>query len=189
VLAVAMVMATYANPDGTRIFPGEQRLADDIGVSRSTVTRALARLRSEGWVEKVREGNSRSGKADEYRLRLPGRASPTGDQASSPPVLGSWARAASSAADSPPGQEPRQIHHTTTTSVETAAHLTSPWAGLDDPALSGRLENEPLPHLLVRPSELEVEEVGDEVDWEAIARKAEQERTLPARQRGSRYVS
>jgi DNA-binding transcriptional MocR family regulator len=184
VLAVALVMATFANPDGTRVFPGEQRLADGIGVSRSTVTRALARLRREGWVEKIREGNSRSGQADEYRLRLPDRASPMSDRASSPPVRGSWARAARVAGDSPPGQEPRQNHHTTTTSTETAADPTSPWAGLDERAL-----RKPLPKSFVLPSEIEAEEVGDEVDWEAIERRVEQERTLPVRRRGSRYVS
>lgn len=75
VLAIALVLATYANADGTKVYPGVARLAKGAGVSDRTVDRALARLRAEGYVIKVREGNSRAGKADEYRLALPDRPS------------------------------------------------------------------------------------------------------------------
>lgn len=80
VLAVALVLATYANADGTSVRPGVSRVATGAGVSTRTVDRALDRLRSEGYLHKVRNGNSRAGVADEYRLTLPDGPSSVTDQ-------------------------------------------------------------------------------------------------------------
>jgi DNA-binding transcriptional ArsR family regulator len=65
---VALLMASRANPDGTRVFPGVARLAVECEADYSTVRRALARLRGAGLIEVVRRGARRSGKSDEYRL-------------------------------------------------------------------------------------------------------------------------
>ncbi len=70
VKAVAMVTASYANADGTRVFPGIARLAVQCEIDYRTAQRALAVLRKAGLIEVVRRGARRSGKADEYRLIL-----------------------------------------------------------------------------------------------------------------------
>jgi len=70
VTAVAMVTASYANPDGTRVFPGIARLAVQCEIDYRTARRALAALRDAGLIELVRRGARRSGKSDEYRLIL-----------------------------------------------------------------------------------------------------------------------
>lgn len=75
--AVALTLATFARRGGAGIFPGERRLYEGIGVSRSTVARSLARLREAGLIVKVRESAAYSNHADEYRLSLPGSDSPT----------------------------------------------------------------------------------------------------------------
>lgn len=64
-------MATRANMDGTRVFPGVARLARETGWSERTVSTGLRRLEASGFVVKVRKGNSRAGKADEYQLVMP----------------------------------------------------------------------------------------------------------------------
>ena len=70
---VAFALATYANADGTSIFPGNERLAAVTCQGDKTVRRALDWLRSGYLIERVREG-SRGGRrafADEYRLIIP----------------------------------------------------------------------------------------------------------------------
>lgn len=67
---VALVIASYADPDGTRIFPGVARLAVQAEVDHRTARRALAALRAVGLIEVARRGNRRGGKSDEYRLIL-----------------------------------------------------------------------------------------------------------------------
>lgn len=51
--AVLMVLASYANPDGTNAFPSIGRLADDLGCDERTVKRALAALREDGLIERA----------------------------------------------------------------------------------------------------------------------------------------
>lgn len=68
---LGLMMATYADFDGTRVFPGVERLALVMGVSEKTVKRALSDLRGLGMVERVKQGNRHAGKADEYRLTTP----------------------------------------------------------------------------------------------------------------------
>lgn len=143
-LALAFAVATFANADGTRIHPGVALLADGLGLSARTVDRALSRLRREGYLTKVRQGNSRAGLADEYRLSLPvhttamsgeGPAAdsdyPTGS-AEHPTAGTDQPTAVTGSADSdvvPPDQLPTQLHQTITTRPGTTATATKPEPG------------------------------------------------------------
>ncbi len=69
VKAVALTLATYADNDGTRVFPGVARLAVDCELTYNVVQSALSTLRAAGLITVVRRG-SRRGQADEYRLIL-----------------------------------------------------------------------------------------------------------------------
>lgn len=71
--SVALTLATYANTDGTSIYPGNERLAAVTCQGDKTVRRALAWLRAGYLIERVREGSrgGRGGFADEYRLTIP----------------------------------------------------------------------------------------------------------------------
>ncbi len=80
-LAAGFALASFADPDGSSIYPGVTLLAEGLGFSTRTVDRALSRLRDEGYLTKVREGNSRAGRADEYRLSLPVRPTATSGEA------------------------------------------------------------------------------------------------------------
>lgn len=79
--SVALVLATYANADGTSVHPGDRLVAEGLAVSLSTVERATKRLRDEGWLKKVSDRNHRAGLANEYRLTLPNRIAPVLDDA------------------------------------------------------------------------------------------------------------
>lgn len=68
---LGLMMATYANGDGTHILPGIERLARVMNVSEPTVKRALKELRQLGLVERVKQGNRHAKLADEYRLTMP----------------------------------------------------------------------------------------------------------------------
>lgn len=70
---VALVMATYAARDGSRIFPGVARLAATTGLSERTVRTALGTLRDVGLIERVYPGGRRGTQAfaDVHRLAIP----------------------------------------------------------------------------------------------------------------------
>jgi hypothetical protein len=70
---VALVMATYAARDGSRIFPGVARLAATTGLSERTVRTALGNLRDVGLIERVYPGGRRGTQAfaDVHRLAIP----------------------------------------------------------------------------------------------------------------------
>lgn len=70
---VALNLATYADGDGRDVFPGNERLCDDTGLSDKTVRRALERLRQVGLIVRVVSGSrgGRRGVADAYRLAIP----------------------------------------------------------------------------------------------------------------------
>lgn len=68
---LALMLATYADPDGTRVHPGVKRLARVMDVSEPTVKRSMAVLRSLGLVVLVKQGNRWANQADEYRLTVP----------------------------------------------------------------------------------------------------------------------
>lgn len=73
---VGFAMATYANADGTKIRPGQKRLAAVLGTSEMTVRRGQAELEATGMLELVFKGHSQGrgqagGYASEYRLTVP----------------------------------------------------------------------------------------------------------------------
>lgn len=49
-VAMAAVLVTYMDADGTRCFPGDERLQHDLGVGRSTVQHRLLWMERLGWV-------------------------------------------------------------------------------------------------------------------------------------------
>ena len=49
-----------------RVFPGQERMAADTGMSRPTVSRAIGQLEQEGWLEIKRRGQ---GKTNIYILK------------------------------------------------------------------------------------------------------------------------
>lgn len=65
---VAFLLATFADSDGSRIFPGVARVAVTAGVDYKTAKRVLATLMNCGLLEKVRGKSGRRGRSDEYRL-------------------------------------------------------------------------------------------------------------------------
>ncbi|WP_433445680.1 hypothetical protein [Nonomuraea sp. CA-141351] len=70
---IAVIAATYGNPDGTRVRPSEARLARVCRRDVKTVRDCLKRLREVGLMVRVFEGSSagRGGLADEYELAIP----------------------------------------------------------------------------------------------------------------------
>ena len=70
---VALVMATYADPDGTRIRPTAPELAAAARMGESTVARYVRELRTAGLIVKTRRGGGRNGtgRPNEYRLTVP----------------------------------------------------------------------------------------------------------------------
>lgn len=67
---VALVLASHADPDGTRVFPGVALTSVESEVSYNVVKAALGKLRDVGMLELVRYGSRRDKKTDEYRLIL-----------------------------------------------------------------------------------------------------------------------
>lgn len=67
----ALMLATYADEDGTRVFPGTEELTAVMGVSMATIKRQLSTLRELGLIELVSRANRYQGLADEYRLTVP----------------------------------------------------------------------------------------------------------------------
>ncbi|WP_148310935.1 helix-turn-helix domain-containing protein [Nocardia brasiliensis] len=68
---LALMLSTYANPDGTRVEPGVDRLEIVMQVSRRTVLRALSDLRELGLIQRVKQGNRHAKQSDSYRLTVP----------------------------------------------------------------------------------------------------------------------
>lgn len=66
VKAVATMLATYADPDGSRVFPGVARLSHECELSYTSVKTALRTLRNYGLIVKV----GKKGDADLYQLIL-----------------------------------------------------------------------------------------------------------------------
>lgn len=69
VKAVGLMLATYADPDGTRVHPGLARLSVDCELSYNVVKDAVAKLRAGGLLKLVRAATPHY-RADEYRLVL-----------------------------------------------------------------------------------------------------------------------
>lgn len=70
---VALVLATYADPNGTRVRPGQDVVAAVTGCTERTVQRQFRLLTEMNLIELVRRGGGRGGKgkASEYRLTIP----------------------------------------------------------------------------------------------------------------------
>ncbi len=70
---MALILATYADPDGSRVRPGNEILAAVTGESERNVKRRLAALREMGLLTVARRGGGRSGrgKTTEYQLTMP----------------------------------------------------------------------------------------------------------------------
>lgn len=71
VKGTALMLASYADADGSRIHPGNERLARVTGSSDKTIRRHIAALRDSGLLLKTRHGNRHIGQANEYRLVVP----------------------------------------------------------------------------------------------------------------------
>lgn len=70
---VALVLASYADRDGSRVRPGNEVLAAVTGQSERSVKRCLAALREVGLLVVSQRGGGRAGrgKATEYQLTIP----------------------------------------------------------------------------------------------------------------------
>lgn len=70
---VAFALATYADSNGCRVYPGVSRLVHVTSLSERSVRNALAELRRIGLIERTREGsrNGRRALTDEHRLAIP----------------------------------------------------------------------------------------------------------------------
>lgn len=76
VKAVAVVIASYADANGRRVFPGVARLAADLQIGYRVAGRCVVGLRELGLIERVRRAVRRGARSereqtDEYRLTLP----------------------------------------------------------------------------------------------------------------------
>lgn len=67
VLSVARVLATYADSDGSRVYPSVARVAVDAHIDYTTAKRAMSVLRRYGLIRFVRH----RGFVDEYQLAVP----------------------------------------------------------------------------------------------------------------------
>lgn len=70
---VGMVLAQYANTDGTNAFPSQDKLARVCEVSERTVRGALAEMRDRGLIVRTRKGGLRGTQtfSDVYSLAIP----------------------------------------------------------------------------------------------------------------------
>lgn len=68
---VGLMLATFADPDGTNAYPGVARLAVACGLDYKTVKRALADLLAAGLVDVDGGHSGRRGQYNVYRLTLP----------------------------------------------------------------------------------------------------------------------
>jgi len=68
-----LILATYADPDGTRVRPGEREFADALRKSKATAQRRVAELQALGFLQLVARGGGRGPgrRASDYRLTLP----------------------------------------------------------------------------------------------------------------------
>lgn len=68
---VALVMATWANGDGTKVRPTKETIRTATGLGLSTIYDALKYLTQEGWMQQLSQGSGGSKMASEYRLTIP----------------------------------------------------------------------------------------------------------------------
>lgn len=70
--AMGAHLFNYAEGDGTDVWPGRARLSAELGISESTIDRALSALRNAGWIVREKRGSNtgRANMADVYRLTI-----------------------------------------------------------------------------------------------------------------------
>ncbi|MGY2082791.1 helix-turn-helix domain-containing protein [Blastococcus sp. SYSU DS0539] len=88
-IAVGMILATYANSDGTNVRPSLERVAREMGVSPRTVYRGRDDVLKAGFLALVRASDPPKRPVAEYRLTIPqegqaDRTAAAGQQAEEP---------------------------------------------------------------------------------------------------------
>jgi biotin operon repressor len=83
--AVLGVLSTYVNAKSGQAWPSTQRIADDLGVSRSTVKRTLDVLEARGLLTVKARANERGQTSSVYRLTMTEEQAQTQGQISAPP--------------------------------------------------------------------------------------------------------
>ena len=83
--AVLGVLSTYVNAKSGQAWPSTQRIADDLGVSRSTVKRTLDVLEARGLLTVKARANERGQTSSVYRLTMTEEQAKTPGQTSAPP--------------------------------------------------------------------------------------------------------
>lgn len=68
---LALMLATFSDSDGSRIYPGVDHLGRVLEVSNRTVIRNMSWLRENGFVARSKKGNRYQKLADEYQLTVP----------------------------------------------------------------------------------------------------------------------
>ena len=66
-LHVYLVLARHCNSEGI-CFPSRQTIAEYTGFDVATVSRAISRLKKDGWLKVLKKGNSRLGVSNLYRV-------------------------------------------------------------------------------------------------------------------------
>lgn len=69
--AVAFALSSFANTDGTKVFPGRQKLADMAGLHETNARKHVKALLDAGMLEMVKRGGGRGGATNTYRLTRP----------------------------------------------------------------------------------------------------------------------
>lgn len=69
--AVAFALAKFANPDGTKVFPGQEKVADMACLHETNARKHIKALVAAGMLTVVRRGGGRGGATNSYRLSRP----------------------------------------------------------------------------------------------------------------------
>lgn len=69
--AVAFALSSFANPDGSRVFPGQGKVADMAGLHETNARKHIRALVVAGMLTVVRRGGGRGGATNSYRLSRP----------------------------------------------------------------------------------------------------------------------
>jgi hypothetical protein len=69
--AVAFALSSFANPDGTRVFPGQGKVADMANLHETNARKHIKALVAAGMLIVVKRGGGRGGATNSYRLARP----------------------------------------------------------------------------------------------------------------------